>query len=286
MIRRLTVVSFTLAILIGIFHSPVSAESKQDHKRKPVYYLSLGTSLAAGVQADPVTGEDVITDVSYPGELAEILSQNIQKFRHVNLGCSGESSESFIYGGKCGYPHGSQLDQAVRFLQTHAKHTGLITIDIGANDVMQCVDGTDIDPDCIADTLGQLSANLVYILKTLQEAAPGVPVVAMNYYNPLLVYWFTDQDLAAQTAGLQRTINSTLELVYSLYGVPVADVADAFMAYDLETDANENHIPDSVDLICLWTWMCTKNNIHANEEGYTVIAEQFFSILPEMPATK
>ena len=291
MIKKMTFVAFTVAFLIGNLNSPVLAKSKKDHENTPVYYLSLGTSLAAGVQADPITGESVVTDVSYPSEFAEVLNQGIPKLRHVNLGCPRETADSFIYGGKCDYPHGSQLDQAVRFLHAHGKFTGLITIDLGANDELQCVNGPIIDLNCIVQLLSQLPLDLSYILETLREVAPGVPIVGMNYYNPLLVFWFTDPEFAEFTIGLQSQINGALEIVYAAYDVPVADVEGAFLADDLSTDLSgpdgiPNGIPDSVDLLCAWTWMCDFQNIHANDTGYAVIAGAFASVLPEIPISK
>lgn len=279
-------VIFAVAFLIGNLNSPALAESIKGRNNTPVYYLSLGTSLAAGVQADPLTGESILTDKGYPDQLADILAHDIRRLRHVNLGCPGETAESFIYGGICENPHGSQLDEAVHFLKAHGKFTGLITIDLGANDVLQCLNGTEVDPECLRETLIQLFLDLNVILKTLRKAAPGVPIVAMNYYNPLLAFWFRDPDFAELTVELQSRINAVIEFAYALYGVPVADVAEAFMAYDLVTDANENAIPDSVELVCTWTWMCTHQNIHANDTGYAVIAETFYSVLPEIPVSK
>ena len=287
MIKKMTFVAVTVIFLIGSFNSPVLAKSKKGRKNTPVYYLSLGTSLAAGVQADPLTGESYISDVSYPSELADILKQDIKKLRHVNLGCPGETAETFIYGGLCDYPKGSQLDQAVQFLHAHGKFTGLITIDLGANDVLQCVDGLNFDLDCIHEVLTQLSLDLSYVLETLREVAPGVPIVGMNYYNPLLTSWFQSPVIAELTKGLQTQINGVLESVYAANDVPVADVAGAFMAdADFSIDDNGNNIPDSVDLVCLWTWMCPQQNIHANDTGYAVIAEAFASVLPEIPISK
>ena len=275
----------TIAVFIaGAFYGPALAKSQNRHQNTPVYYLSLGTSLAAGVQADPLTGESVVTDVSYPSKLAELINEDIPKLRHVNIGCPGETAESLIYGGKCEYPHGSQLDEAVQFLHSHGKFTGLITIDVGANDVLQCVDGTNIDLACVGQTLIQLSSDLAYILETLQEAAPGVPIVGMNYYNPLLVYWFQDPAIAAFTIVLQDTINTALQNVYLTYGAPVADVEGAFKSDSLDDD-NFNDTPDSVELLCAWTWMCSKQNIHPNEAGYAAIAEEFYSVLPEIPVS-
>jgi lysophospholipase L1-like esterase len=283
MIRRVAIVFLTSFFLVGILSSQVLAKSGQKLENVPVYCLSLGTSLAAGVQADPLTGVSIITDVSYPSELAEMLSQDIPKLRPINLGCPGETSATFIDGGLCDYPQGSQFDQAIQFLHAHGKFTGLITIDLGANDILQCVKGPIIDLDCIGQLLVQLPAELSYILETLREVAPGVPIVGMNYYNPLLVFWFQSPPLAQLTIALQNQINDALEDVYAAFGVPVADVAGVFMSDDLTTDNNGNFIPDSIDLLCAWTWMCEFQNIHANDTGYAVIAEEFVSVLPEIP---
>ena len=277
--RKLAVIGVFCLFLIGVGQATVHARAFGPR----MYYLSLGTSLAAGIQADPLTGENIITETSYPSVLAETLqATRVPKLSHVNLGCSGETSETFIYGGECTYPRGSQLEQAFKFLHRHRKRTALITMDIGANDVRQCVDGAAVDAECLYAKLDQVTYNLAYILETLQEVAPKVPIVAMNYYNPYLAYYFVDPAAAEQTIQLQMLVNLTLETVYSRYGVPVVDVADAFMSYDLFTDENLNAIPDSLDRLCTWTWMCSHQNIHPNEAGYAMIADLFLGALPDL----
>jgi lysophospholipase L1-like esterase len=282
--KNLIMVVFTIVVGVGLAYSPASAKSKPWKKGKRVYYLSLGTSLAAGVQADPTNkGASIVTDVSYPGFIAERLSEAIPGLRHVNLGCPGETSDTFIDGGICQYKRESQLDQAIKFLRHHRRSTALITLDMGANDILDCVDGTDIDLACFAQVNQNLVANMITILKKLRWAAgPRVPIVAMNYYNPLAVFWFNNPDdpvLAEQTNFLQSLINASLEGVYAGFHVPVADVAGAFMSGDLETDIIGEPIPDSLDLLCAWTWMCAFQNIHPNEFGYGIIAEEFLDIL-------
>ena len=85
----------------------------------------------------------------------------------------------------CDYPHGSQLAQTVAFLHAHRRFVSLITIDIGGNYVALCV--FSLDQACLADGLARVNQNLPVILSALREAAPGVPIVGMNYYDPLLV---------------------------------------------------------------------------------------------------
>jgi len=104
----------------------------------------------------------------------------------------------------------------------------------------------------------------------------------MNYYNPMLAFWFTDPEAAEHTVILQDHINAALGIVYAQFNVPVADVAGAFWAGDLDIDLNKNGKPDSLDNICAWTWMCTSFNIHPNETGYQVIADEFAVILPPL----
>ena len=288
--RKLVLALMVLSI-VGFLSATVHAgavivTTGADFENKPVYYLSLGTSLAAGVQADPVTGNKVVTDIHYPGLLAEIIGEDISKLRHENLGCPGETSDTFIDGGRCDYPHGSQLDEAVNFLRAHGKFTGLITIDLGANDVLQCTQGT-IDFQCAEEAIEPLAVNLANILATLREVAgPDVPIVGMNYYNPLLVLWFQNPDLAELTRLLMLDFNEALEGVYAGFGVPVADVAGAFMSGDLVADSNMNMVPDSVELLCAWTWMCAFMNVHPNEVGYGVIAGEFVDVLPPIPISE
>ncbi|MGD8368815.1 MAG: SGNH/GDSL hydrolase family protein [Desulfobacterales bacterium] len=287
--RRLPVAIILTGFLVFL-SNPALARSPKAVENTPVYYLSLGTSLAAGVQADPVTGESIVTDVSYPGILAETLGEDIKKLRHVNLGCPGETSDSFIDGGKCTYPHGSQLDEALNFLHAHGKFTGLITIDLGANDVLSCVSGTEIYPACFQVKVTQLSMNLQYVLGSLREAAgPDVPIVGMNYYNPLLALLLQYPDLAPELGPyliwLQGQLNDALQTVYAGNGVPVADVAGTFMSGSLD-DNNLNGMPDSIELLCAWTWMCKFQNIHPNEIGYEAIAAAFAAVLPEIPVSE
>jgi len=273
--RNTAMLSVILILVLGMGTAPVWAQPP-GLSNTPVYYLSLGTSLAAGVQADfPESCESVVTDVSYPGFIAENISadQDIRKLRHVNLGCPGETSDTFIDGGLCKFPHGSQLEEALNFLHAHGKFTGLITIDLGANDALPCFDdppGGDIE-GCFFAAVANLSSNLSDVLDALQQAAPGVPIVGMNYYNPLLV-------VDPASAPLQNALNAALQVVYGTRAVPipVADVAGAFSA----------NPPGEQELLCEWTWMCNCFNIHPNVLGYEAIANAFNPVLPDIQISK
>jgi lysophospholipase L1-like esterase len=266
---NMVLLSIIFMVILSMISAPVLAQPP-GLANTPVYYLSLGTSLAAGVQANfPESCDSVVTDVSYPKFIAEniINDQDIRKLRHVNLGCPGENSDTFIEGGLCKFPHGSQLEEALNFLHAHGKFTGLITIDLGANDALPCFfapPGGDLEV-CFVDAVDNLVDNLGEILDALQQAAPDVPIVGMNYYNPLL---FVDP----ATAPLQDSLNAALQIVYGIREIPVANVAEAFS----ETP------PGELELLCAWTWMCNCLNIHPNAFGYQAIADAFNPVLPEI----
>jgi hypothetical protein len=108
------------------------------------YYLSLGDSLASG----PERGGD---GNDYPEQLFAMLRASDPKLELERLGCGGESSDSMRFGSRlpsvvlsCGSPRyyknflfskGTQLAEAVSFVEAHKGKVALVTIDFGANDL-------------------------------------------------------------------------------------------------------------------------------------------------------
>jgi lysophospholipase L1-like esterase len=240
------------------------------------YYLSLGTSLSVGIQPDE-NGENQLTDEGYADQLHRLLRLKTRRLQLVKLGCPGETSTGMITGdgSLCYDPGASQLDRAVAFLQANRGAVSLLSVDIGANDLLNCTIG---DEPCILAAFAAVQTNLPHILGALRTAAPGVPIVAMNYYNPLVAFWLqgpAGQELAQLSAFVAAQFNELLEAVYGLFRVPVADVARAFHADDFRLIPGIG-LPVNVVVVCQWTWMCAPApvgpNVHANRIGYLVIA--------------
>ncbi|HUK36094.1 MAG TPA: SGNH/GDSL hydrolase family protein [Vicinamibacterales bacterium] len=247
----------------------------------PPYYLALGDSLAQGVQWSP-TG-DMLTNAGYADDLWAQFSTRIPGLQVEKLGCPGETTSSMIHGGVCNvYPGGgSQLDGAVGFLKTHT--VAFVTLDIGGNDVDGCVSATGVDTSCVQAGLNSIAANLPSILYELRAAAgPHTPIVAMNYYDPFLALWAAPggngPKLALQSLEAATELNVLLDATYALFGVPMADVANAFRTYDLLTLPGED-VPVDVFVVLSWTWMTAPTpfgpDIHPNTAGYAAIAGAF-----------
>jgi lysophospholipase L1-like esterase len=237
------------------------------------YYVSLGDSLAASSQPN---GDDIH---GYAEQLYASLKATDPKLKLVKLGCGGETTASMIFSNPCGYPHGSQLDEAVSFLHAHSEFVSLVTIDIGGNDVLLCV--FDLDQGCLDAALPSVASNLATIVSRLREAAgPDVPIVGMNYYDPFLAFWFSNPTAAQTTEQMVVQFNDVLGSVYGAAGDPLADVETAFSTTDWTL---VDGIPLNVLQICQWTWMCDPTygpDPDVNTAGDGVIAQAFEQVLP------
>jgi lysophospholipase L1-like esterase len=223
------------------------------------------------------------TDDGYADQLYRLLRLTRPRLQLVKLGCPGETSTTLIAGGLCPYagPAVSQLEAAVAFLETHRGAVTLLTLDIGANDVLPCADVRTgrINQPCVEGALTRLARNLPYVLATLREAAgPSVPIVALNYYNPLVAVWLlgpAGQAAARASAAEADRFNALLEGLYAAHRVPVGDVAHAFHADDFRLIPARD-VPVNVELVCQWTWMCAPPpqgpNIHTKTSGAFMIA--------------
>jgi lysophospholipase L1-like esterase len=210
-----------------------TAVARADHASATHYYVALGDSLAEGDQPNGDVGQ------GYADQLYASLEADDHTLQLENLACGGETTSSMIsgvmpWGGLgsryfCGYrarsaqlAHGSQLADAIAFLRAHRRFVSLITIDIGGNDVADCV--AMLDQACLDAGLVEVRANLQSIVAALRDAAgPDVPIVAMTYYDPLSVLWFDSQmctaspDIHPNTSGygvIAQTFGALLSLPY------------------------------------------------------------------------
>jgi lysophospholipase L1-like esterase len=277
--RRTAPVLALLLALSSVGSALAAGGSSLDHAK--LYYLSVGDSLAAGVQPIGDAADLYRTSDGYAEQLLAIARASSPKLSLEKLGCPGESTHTMIAGGICSYPHGSQLDEAVAFLRSHRSLVAFVTIDLGAND-FPCY-----EPSCIPQGVGAIQTNLPVILAALREAAgPDVPIVGMTIYNPFLASWLLGPDgqayAQASATQLVGPVNGLLTAIYTASGSLVADTETAFSSNDfatLVTLPGAGEVPLNVARICMWTWVCAPAPLgpdnHANATGYGVLARAF-----------
>jgi lysophospholipase L1-like esterase len=272
----------------------------------PTYYVALGDSIAWGYQPKSAKGDTVKSKET--GGYAEVVLEALQR-EHPNLhleklACPGEQADTMITGSRppregCNpqefkYKYGSQLADAVAFMEAHPGQIALVTIDIGGNDTLGCA-FADFPAACLDAIDDELTANLGTILSELRDAAgPAVPIVGMTYYDPFLWVW-PRLGLAQQaraTVDFTVASNNVLEAAYAAAGSPVADVETAYAVTDFTTTADlpgVGPVPINVFNTCMLTGACTFNacttwpcsvfDLHPNDAGYALIGRTFLDVL-------
>ena len=266
----------------------------------PRYYLALGDSLSQGVQPNS-RGVSLETDQGYANQLFTIERRQIPNLKLVKLGCPGDTTASMLTGHgnaanakrfHCDRAGGSQLAAAERFLRAHHQpgEVSLVTVDIGANDVDGCTaPGVNVT-QCVTAGLASIKSNLPRILKGLKHAASrGTKLADMTLYDPLLAGYFSanpsTKALATASVALDELVNGEITAADHAAGFRTADVAGAFKTYDGTSNASYQGqpVPVNVATVCSWTWACTPPprgpNIHANKQGYAVIAKAFAHVV-------
>ncbi|HLN42479.1 MAG TPA: SGNH/GDSL hydrolase family protein [Acidimicrobiales bacterium] len=241
------------------------------------YYLALGDSV-------PVWNGSS----SYPYQIASYYTGQLPGLQVVDMACSGETTNSMLANSLCApAPARSQMQEATAFLQAHQGSVAFITLDIGGNDVVNCVSGGTIDVSCVLQGLTTMQTNLHTILTGLMQAAgPTVPIFGMNYFNPFLGDWLaggSEQSFAVGSVAELTLFNQVLDQAFADEDVPVADVATAFQITDLTDMVSSpwGTVPVAVDKACtLLDITCTVGQPEGFGDdpvpaGATVIAHAF-----------
>jgi lysophospholipase L1-like esterase len=299
-LRSLVNAMFLAAVVGGVAVSQAVANTR------PTYYVALGDSVAWGFQPKSVKGDSVKAKETggYVDVVFQALRQDRPNLHLEKLACPGEEADTMITGSRptpegCdpqefNYEHGSQLADAVAFMQAHPGQIALITVNIGGNDTAGCM-FTPAPLACLDAIDERLTADLDTILTDARAAAgPGVPIVGITYYDPFLWVW-PRLGLEAQAhTSVEFTVafNDVLEAAYRAAGSPVADVETAFAVTDFTTTADlpgYGPVPKTVFNTCTLTHACTFNacvawpcvlfDPHPNDAGYGLIGRTFLDTL-------
>ena len=262
---KVSIGGFGVAIVFAMTAamSPWSVTNAQAATATSAFYLDLGASVSVGVQPTTSVPKGQRTDHGYANDLVAMEAAQGLTLQLTQLGCPGESLNSFINGGDhCYTGSDTQFSDALAFLRAHYNQAGLVTIDLGWNTLRPCFVGSRVDATCASQNIATAQQQLTQIVGTLKAAAgPTVTFIGVGHYDPFYakaINGATGQVFAAHSVPVIRTFNDTLRSVYASFAVPFANVAKAFHNYAGATThlASGVTVSGNAAAACALTWMC------------------------------
>jgi hypothetical protein len=247
------------------------------------FYLDIGGSASRGTQPNSLHNGDInmLTDEGYSNDVVLWAQSHGVSLTLTEVGCGGETTRSMISGNdRCYRGDGSQLDSAVAFLRAHRDDSGLVTIDLGFNDIIHCMSTSSVRETCVRRHIVALRHQLRFILRALIKAkGPRVTLIGVGHYDPFLDSYqgVVPAKVARMSVWATRVLDATLIRTYRHYGVEMAEVGSAFRVGDVKREySHGRRVPEDALQVCRMTWMCHHErggpNYHPNDRGYRVIA--------------
>jgi len=259
------------------------------------FYLDIGASSSLGTQPTGVPAHNGHrTKKGYSDDLVSFESMHGFALTMREIGCPGETMQSMLGQLKdaCYTLPNTQLTIATNYLSTHPGEVGVVTIDLGFNNIRPCLTATATIASCVNRGIAAVRNDLPTIVGRLQRAAgPLVHFVGLGYGDPFLAYYLqgpTGRVIAQQGLAVMNELNAVLQQVYNERHVPMANVAAAYQSAstNLVTTVNHGAVPKNVAQACAWTWMCTPPPFgpddHPNNAGYSIIAHAIVAKLPRL----
>lgn len=261
--------SLVLAISFGII--PFQSASAADPSAKMVTaftvndeitlisYLALGDSLAAGVDSNNSLGKGY----------ADILAESMGELNLLHSFNKGFAYPGFktadvlkdIRENKTGAIRGYGFDKPSTTIHEAIKNSNLITLSVGANDVLGTL---KIDPATgkveyneatLEKALMQVGYNINEIIKEIHAINPKTNVYVMGYYNP---FPHLPKEIQPLLNGLLLNLNGAIYNATAPYPNASFVSTDAEIAKDYKVN-----VPNPT-------------NIHLSNEGYKIVAKQFW----------
>jgi hypothetical protein len=277
--ERLTLRAVSAAMLLALCFAILPGSVGAKAASPTFYYLSLGDSLAYGIDVprmlsevaagnfDPTTFNQGYTDL-----IAARLRTFSSGIQVVNYGCPGTTPDVFMYA-PCGFAYplhnafsGTQMDAALAFIAAHPGQIALITLDLDVfePEMGQMVTYCNFAPACVAQylptALAYLKARLDTLFARLHAAAPNVKVVVNSMYNPY-------STLAPWTDTVILGGNNVLIASAHSAGLVVADMYPAF-----DPAANR------AVTLCTLLYLClASHDVHPTPAGYVAMASTMWA---------
>lgn len=177
--------------LLSLVTSTLALSTRANADPTPSYfYLAIGASESLGFQPTPDTPHGVPTDEGYTDNLVTYEAARGITLDLTQVGCPGETTTTMLTGNDhCYGGVDTQLATAMNVLSEHQSEQGIVTIDIGFNNVRLCLRHHFVNEVCVKQQLHDVRSDLPLIVQSLKRTAgPDVTFVGLGHYDPYLAY--------------------------------------------------------------------------------------------------
>lgn len=210
---------------------------------KTMDYVALGDSLTVGYT--PYQTQDK----SYTDIIAEKLNEEGVLGYYQNLGYPGYTTNNVLASINPLNP-----DNDVRV--SSISNAELITLNIGANDLLDLIPDLLSDPTQAPVAIGSVANNIAQITFTLKGINPNAKIYLMGYYN---AFPNSSKEEQAQVIPLILGFNEAIKAVATLTGATYVDT------YTTMDKHSTKYLPEE--------------DIHPTISGYRAIAKEFWNII-------
>jgi lysophospholipase L1-like esterase len=243
-------------------------------------YLALGDSLAFGQTTPPL--QPSFGDQGYVKPYADWLATQNGGIRPnvINLAISGEMSTSFFdgvtppgwtraVGANLNYPNppvsqDSLMLSKIAAEQAAGHQISHISFALGSNDFLYMAGSPAFaaatpaqQQQMVGQTFATLQGNYTHLLTQLRSALPNAMILLLDYYNPYAID--PSNPLAQVFTAIALAHEQLIEAEAAAFNARVVDIYTPFVGHEVQY----THILDG--------------NIHPNDIGYGVIAQQMIS---------
>jgi hypothetical protein len=268
-----------------------ASASAGDEPAPAAYLVSIGDSYATGDR--PGDGALGSSRDGFAYLLADRFAQ--RHWRLVNFGCSGETADAMAFDPGCAesaraldgpaYPAIPQAVAATEFIAEHRDKIGLVTVVMGGNDVVKCLDEPSprSAQSCAEAAVPKVTLSLDALLTRIRDVAGAVPVVGLTYINVFAADGIdpghTAQQRAEFSSALFRNfLNPALAAAFARHDADFIDVTALAGGYLPPTDkgviAGVGTVSAAAARVCALSYYCSNHDPHPNRSGHLLIAEE------------
>jgi len=297
--KYVAVMALAASLMVGVYFVQRSVTAPNASAASgatfSAFYLDVGASSSLGFQPTGIVNHNGRrTNTGYANDLLEVENIKGVSLTLTQLGCPGETVETILGPtpiNHCYKGSETQMTQSVKFLKAKKNQTGLVTIDLGFNDIRTCLSVTPVNETCVNRAVAAVQRDMPKIVEKLKAAAgPHVRFVGVEFENPFLADYLLGasgpSNAAATTIAMDR-MNAALGRAFTNGGVAVANVPAMFQSDNATRVSipNVGVVPENVYRACQLTWQCYGPPFgpddHPNDAGYALIAQAIAAVLPK-----